>query len=146
VLVNPEDTETLYRLWSDASNWPNNTVPADGEDVEVVSGWNMIYDLNETQSENITYKHVQINGNLFFKNETDIHFKAKHIYVRYGKLEIGNETNSFHGSVKITLKGEKEFEHMVYDNLIEAGNKIIANTGTVKMFGQPRSGKVTRLT
>jgi len=48
--------------------------------------------------------------------------------------------------VKITLKGEKEFEHMVYDNLIEAGNKIIANTGTVKMYGEPRTGKQTRLT
>ena len=106
----------------------------------------MIFDLDENQTENITYKHVQINGNLFFQNETDIHFKSKHIYVRYGKLEIGNETNPFKGSVKITLKGEKEFEHMVYDNLIEAGNKIIANTGTVKMYGEPRTGKQTRLT
>ena len=61
-----ETDETRYRLWSDASNWPNGAVPADGEDVEVVSGWNMIFDLDETQTENITYKHVQINGNLFF--------------------------------------------------------------------------------
>lgn len=44
------------------------------------------------------------------------------------------------------MKGEKEFEHMVYDNLVEAGNKIIANTGTIKMYGQPRNGKQTRLT
>jgi hypothetical protein len=35
---------------------------------------------------------------------------------------------------------------MAFDNAIEAGNKIIANTGTVKMYGQPRTGVLTRLT
>lgn len=35
---------------------------------------------------------------------------------------------------------------MVYDNAIEAGNKVIANVGVMKMFGQPRLGStVTRL-
>jgi hypothetical protein len=34
---------------------------------------------------------------------------------------------------------------MVYDNAIEAGNKLIANVGRIKMFGQPRAQKMTRL-
>jgi hypothetical protein len=34
---------------------------------------------------------------------------------------------------------------MVYDNAIEAGNKLIANVGTVRMFGKQRSHKMTRL-
>jgi hypothetical protein len=34
---------------------------------------------------------------------------------------------------------------MVYDNAIEAGNKLIANVGVVKMFGKPRTQKMTRL-
>ena len=37
-----------------------------------------------------------------------------------------------------TLFGEKESDHIVYDNAIEAGNKVIANVGTIKMFGKPR--------
>ena len=37
-------------------------------------------------------------------------------------------------------------EHMAFDNAIEAGNKIIANVGTIKMYGQPRTGILTRLT
>lgn len=39
---------------------------------------------------------------------------------------------------RITLFGEKSNQAIVYDNAIEAGNKIIANTGTIKMFGIKR--------
>lgn len=35
--------------------------------------------------------------------------------------------------------GEKESETMVYDNAIEAGNKVIANIGTIKFYGKPRT-------
>lgn len=35
---------------------------------------------------------------------------------------------------------------MVYDNAIEAGNKIISNVGLIKMFGKPRTTKMARLT
>lgn len=112
----------------------------------VESGWNLIFDLDETETENLIFNNTQINGKLTFKNETNIHFKARHLFVRYGHLEIGNETHPFNGSVKITLYGEKDFEHMAFDNAIEAGNKIIANTGLIKMYGQPRTGILTRLT
>jgi hypothetical protein len=30
---------------------------------------------------------------------------------------------------------------MVYDNTIEAGNKLIANTGKIKMYGKSRAKK-----
>jgi hypothetical protein len=111
----------------------------------IESGWNMIFDLDETQTEDLIFNNTQINGKLSFLNETNIHFKARHLFVRYGELEIGNETHPFSGSVKITLYGEKIFEHMAFDNAIEAGNKIIANVGTIKMYGQPRTGILTRL-
>ena len=34
---------------------------------------------------------------------------------------------------------------MVYDNAIEAGNKIIANTNKIQMYGKPRA-RMSRLT
>ena len=34
---------------------------------------------------------------------------------------------------------------MVYENAVEAGNKLIANLGVMKMYGQPRKSRVTRL-
>jgi hypothetical protein len=55
------------KLWSDPANWPNNTVPKDGDDVHVEAGWNMIYDLNHTMVGNDTppvFKLVRVNGNL----------------------------------------------------------------------------------
>jgi hypothetical protein len=48
-----------------------------------------------------------------------------------GELIIGNETNPFQGEAKITLYGLKEDQHIVYDNAIEAGNKVLANTGLI---------------
>jgi len=34
---------------------------------------------------------------------------------------------------------------MVYDNAIEAGNKLIANVNVMKMFGKERTKHFTRL-
>jgi|LauGreDrversion4_2_1035121.scaffolds.fasta_scaffold48110_3 hypothetical protein len=45
------------------------------------------------------------------------------------------------GSARITLNGFKDDETIVYENAIEAGNKILANVGTVSLFGEPRVGR-----
>jgi hypothetical protein len=37
-------------------------------------------------------------------------------------------------------------ETIVYDNAIEAGNKILANLNTMRMFGENRGWTMTRLT
>ena len=63
-----------------------------------------------------------------------------------GELLIGNETNPFLGEAQITLFGVKEDQHIVYANAIEAGNKILANTGLIKIFGAPRAAIRSRLT
>lgn len=138
-----EEVENEVRLWSNPSSWTNGTVPVAGEDVHVESGWNMVYDLNDTQAP--IYNNMELNGKLTFQNESNLHLKVKHLFVRAGHLEIGNETHPFNGSARITLHGEKNMEAMAFDNAIEGGNKLIANVGLIKMFGQPRTGKLTRL-
>jgi hypothetical protein len=35
---------------------------------------------------------------------------------------------------------------MVYDNAVEAGNKLIAVTGHMQAYGAPRTGIMSRLT
>jgi len=60
------------KLWSDPNNWPNNTLPKDGEDVHIEAGWNMVYDLNHTMVGNDTppvFKLVRVNGNLTIQND-----------------------------------------------------------------------------
>jgi len=64
-----------------------------------------------------------------------LHLRAKYVFVRMGELIIGNETDPFLGQATITLYGNKQDQHIVYDNAIEAGNKILANTGLIKMYG-----------
>jgi len=138
--------ENRTRYWSIAKDWPNNTLPKSGEDVEVQSGWNMIFDLNDSSPQ---YNRITINGMLTFKNDSTnndtIHLKANHIFVRAGSLHIGSKNHTYTKKAQITLFGKRDAEAMVYDNGVEAGNKIIANVGTINMYGMARKQKLTRL-
>ena len=46
---------------------------------------------------------------------------------------------------KIELFGEKDSKAIVYDNAIEAGNKLLANVNILRMFGKKRKQNWTRL-
>lgn len=80
----------------------------------------------------------------FKEDAPKLNLRAKYVFVRTGELIIGNETHPFAGEAQITLFGEKESQHIVYTNAIEAGNKILANTGLLKFYGAPRKTR-TRL-
>jgi len=72
--------ENFTRMWSNASSWPNDTLPLEGEDVHIESSWNMVMDLNPSP----IFKLVRVNGNLTFNPNNDTELRAKHIYVRAG--------------------------------------------------------------
>ena len=56
-----------------------------------------------------------------------------------GELIIGQQNQTYNGEATITLFGMKQDDHIVYQNAIEAGNKILANTALVSMYGKQRS-------
>jgi hypothetical protein len=95
---------------------------------------NMVLDLPETPKLNL----LRVNGRLSFANNTAVHLKAKHVFVRAGELLIGAPSLP-HSQAQITLFGEKDARAIVYDNAIEAGNKNIANVGKVRIYGAPRN-------
>ena len=35
-------------LWSTALNWPGGKLPAEGDDIEILPEWNMVYDIEES--------------------------------------------------------------------------------------------------
>lgn len=70
---------------------------------------------------------------------------AKHIFVRAGELIIGTEEEPFVGNAQITLYGEQQSETIVFDNTIEAGNKVLSNVGYVQMYGTQRERRMFRL-
>ncbi|CDW80878.1 ipt tig domain containing protein [Stylonychia lemnae] len=140
------NVESIFRRWSDPSSWPNGKVPTDGENVVIEAGWNMLYDVQNSAGPIL--KMLQINGRLTFDNEDEkgknLYLYAKYIFVRAGALIIGNETKQFQGVANIVLYGEKANEQIVYDQAIEAGNKILVNTGNISIYGLARN-KLTRL-
>lgn len=88
---------------------------------------------------------IRINGKLTFKDDIDIEFSAKHIFIRAGELHIGSKDKPFEKNCKIILTGEKNQKAIVYDNAIEAGNKLIANINIMNIFGKKRQQTLTRL-
>jgi len=92
------------------------------------------------------YRLVRVNGMLTFKNDMkNTTFHAKHIFIRAGELHIGSKEAPFLGLCTIMLHGEKDAKHIVYDNAIEAGNKLIANLNIMRIYGRQRSHHFSRL-
>lgn len=141
--INETTTLGPERLWSNPASWQSGEVPKADEDVHIESGWDMIYDI---EGETPIYRLIRVNGRLTFKNDlqnTTLH--AKHIFIRAGELHIGNKTNPFLGNCTIMLHGEKDAKAIVYDNAIEAGNKLIANLNIMRIYGKQRSHHFSRL-
>lgn len=137
----PDENRTRY--WNNSEDWPNGTVPAEGENVHIEPGWKMVFNMNPSP----VYKMIRVNGKLTFDNTTDTHLRVKHLFIRAGELHVGSAEYPILPNItsRITLYGEKSMETIVYDNAIEAGNKLIANVNILRMFGSARTWKMTRL-
>ena len=75
----------------------------------------------------------------------NVTLQAKIIFVRAGELNIGNATDPFNATALILLYGNQTSETVVYSNNIDTGNKMLANTAAVNIYGLPRTGRTTRL-
>jgi len=65
--VTESDPEKTERLWSDPASWENRnkTLPKAGDRVVIDATWNMIMDLNESNSP--IFDYIEVNGRLEFK-------------------------------------------------------------------------------
>ena len=98
----------------------------------------MLLNLNETPE----LGDITIDGRLTFKTDIgDITLKATTIWVKTGQFYIGTSDEPFPNKASIVLDGERESDTVPITS-IETGNKILANTGEVKWYGQD----VTRMT
>lgn len=50
-------------LWSDVANWAGNTLPVEGDDVEILPEWRMTYDIT---GDSPIFNKITINGELVF--------------------------------------------------------------------------------
>lgn len=100
----------------------------------------MVLDVAETP----ILARLEINGRLTFKSDMDVHLRSKLIWVRQGELFIGNQGAPYEMQGKITLFGSATSESLAISPSVTAGNKVLANTGTISVYGKERS-RVSRL-
>jgi parallel beta-helix repeat protein len=141
--ITDEEIETTPRYWSVEASWEGRGIPQEGEDVLIDNTWNMVLDIPETP----ILRSLEINGRLTVKNNaTSYKLQSYLIYVRKGELIIGTEESPHLGNVEIVLYGDRSDKDIYFnENMFEGGNKGIAVTGKLRMYGQPVGTKWTRL-
>lgn len=135
--------EATVRYWSNAASWAPKSIPVAGEDVMIEPEWNMELDV---EGDTPIFKHVEIRGILRFRNSRPITLHAHRVFVNGGKFGIGSKEQPYLQNGGVTLHGGKSDEAMALQDVsLEAGSKIIANIGELKLFGRKRANKMTRL-
>lgn len=134
--------------WSNPDTWKPDeatpgVVPIAGSDVTIPSGKIINFDIAESPKLNL----LKIQGCLNFRtdNTIDQTLHAHQIYVLGGKLTIGSALAAYTRKARIVLYGSYNDQFITMPGAAEAGNKMIANVGTVRMFGTDRS-RIARLT
>lgn len=126
--------EKDFRNWSKLDSWEytkedgtkEKKMPVEGDTFIIEPTWNMLLDIEETP----IFDKIEIKGRLTFKDDMNIHLRAKKILIAGGELIIGSEKKPYVMNGKITLFGKKEEPAIaIEDQGIEAGSKIIANVG-----------------
>jgi hypothetical protein len=120
--------------WSDPATWPDNKVPAAGEQVTIASGQTVILDVSPPALNGIT-----VFGKLAFADTSDLALTTEWIMV-HGELEIGTEANPFTHNATITLT-----DNVKDEQLMGMGDRgIMLSGGTLNMHGN-RSNSWTKL-
>lgn len=117
--------------------------PEEGDSLYIPEHWRLVVDVPNLP----IFDKVTNFGTIVFDNELDedIHFQANIIFNRGGNIEIGTVDEPFKRNAKITLHGARNSEPIAISPDFDTGNKIIANTGTIKMYGNKRTDTLTRL-
>ena len=101
----------------------------------------IIYDIGNSP----IFKSVEVNGNLSFLSGQPAVLNTYGLWVRAGTMSVGTESVPFDSTVEIKLHGHERSEsQFVFAKDIAPGNKNLIVTGTLEMFGQPRT-RMTRL-
>mmetsp|Transcript_36043 Transcript_36043/g.55346 ORF Transcript_36043/g.55346 Transcript_36043/m.55346 type:complete len:229 (+) Transcript_36043:1531-2217(+) len=133
------DVEPFMRRWSDPTNWPNNQLPGAGDDVVIPATWNVSFDVTTTP----VLGSLSIEGSLTFEDSDNRKLQAEAISVRGGELHIGSNSQPFEHQAEIILHEWSSSE--AKDTLLNKEQTLL-NVGLVKMFGQPRNKRMSRLT
>lgn len=106
-----------------------------------MDGWDVVYDIGISP----VFTNLQINGKLSFLRGQPALLQSYSIWIRAGEVNVGTEAEPFDSTVEIRLHGNNTSpSQFVFAPQIPVGTKNMIVTGTLNMFGTPRS-RVTRL-
>ena len=71
-------------------------------------------------------------------NTTNITLTSASVFIYAGELFIGSKEYPYKYNAKIQLEGGRFSTPIAFDGDVEGGNKILANVGTIKMYGIQR--------
>ncbi len=121
-------------LWSDPATWPDNKVPAAGEQITIASGKDVILDVSPP-----TLGGMTISGKLTFADNADLELSTEWIML-HGELQIGTEAKPHTHKATITLTNNVPDEQMM--GMGDRG--IMLSGGTLNLHGD-RSNSWTKL-
>ena len=135
--IEKAEIDETPRMWSNKDSW-GGTLPVDGDEVVIEPSWWVELYLAETPK----LKSLTIHGRLSFKDDPtnlpSIKLQSHWIYVTVGELIIGSEEKPFLQNAQIKLLGLTDSDTLTLDGSIKAGNKVLATSGKVAMFGKQR--------
>jgi hypothetical protein len=138
------EIEETIRYWSKEESWEGRGIPKEDEEVEIKSTWNMVLDVEVLPR----FKIIEINGRLTVENKEDRSYLIESylIFIRKGELIVGTEDERFKGQVEFRLHGTRADKDVYFhDRMFEGGNKVIANSGKLRMYGKLVAPHFTRL-
>jgi hypothetical protein len=87
----PEETEEyvkedFVRYWSNETQWPEETLPVEGDNVTINGNWTLIMDINPPH-----LGFLEVNGDLWVEDTlAEAHLIADFIWVRAGSINAGH--------------------------------------------------------
>jgi hypothetical protein len=122
-------TFTGTGIWDDPSNWEQNRVPAETDDIEVLSGATLIINGNKTINDIDIEGVLDIGGDTLIVNgSSDV---ADSIHIGTGMLDSKDGDFYNNGTIAIAAGGAVDADGILYNS----GTLAIASGGTVNADG-----------
>jgi hypothetical protein len=127
-------------MWSNASQWPNGTIPGHLDNVLVNGNWTILLDMDPNHA-----NYMIIDGTVIADDTRDVYITAKSIHIRAGNISVGNANTPFMHQFTIQINNTQDSAGWTIDNFL-SGNKYLVVTGSLNLFGSPPSTTLTSLT
>lgn len=123
-------TENYTRLWSNASMWPNGTLPKAGDVVVIPPSWIVKLDVDPPN-----LARLLVQGSLIFDPTRNVSTLTAALIWVSGNLTAGNISNPFPNKILINITGDRSSPPLVINNQVTATSKMVAVTGSLKLYG-----------